>query len=106
MAKMENAVIPVGDIHEEIFRQGEPPSKRVIANIKKADSLTVGQLDKILSELRPCLTIKEVQGGTLAPIEQTLQKIDISGFAVIAISTWARMVEHAETPGQLPANPR
>lgn len=106
MAKMENAMIPVGDIHEEIFRQGEPPSERVIANIKKADSLTVGQLGKILSELRPCLTIKEVQGETLEPIEETLQKIDISGLAVMAVCKWARMVEHAETPGQLPVNPR
>ncbi|MBR4550540.1 MAG: hypothetical protein IKM82_02400 [Oscillospiraceae bacterium] len=98
MAKMEYAVIPVGDIHEEIFRQCEPPSERVIANIKKADSLMVWQLDKILSELRPCLTIKEVQGETLGPIEQTLQKIDISGLAVIAVSTWARMVKHTKTP--------
>lgn len=85
--------IPTGDIHLDIFKDGEPHAK-LLAALKKADQLTVAQLDKILRELRAALTIKEVTGEALLPYEKTLKDIDISCLATFALVTWAKTIQH------------
>lgn len=87
--------IPTGDIHLQVFTRDTPPQNLINA-IKKADSLTVAQLGKILAELRVALTIKEVQGEALRPFEQTLKDIDISCLATFALVEWAKLVKHKE----------
>lgn len=87
--------IPTGDIHLQVFTRDTPPQNMIDA-IKKADSLTVAQLGKILGELRPALILKEVEGEALRPYEQTLRDIDISCLATFALVEWAKLVKSKE----------
>lgn len=87
--------IPTGDIHLQVFTRGTPPQNMIDA-IKKADSLTVAQLGKILGELRPALILKEGEGEALRPYEQTLRDIDISCLATFALVEWAKLVKSKE----------
>lgn len=87
--------IPTGDIHLQVFTRDTPP-QNLLAAIKKADSLTVAQLGKILAELSTALTIKEVKGEALRPFEQTLKDIDISCLATFALVEWAKLVQRTE----------
>jgi len=87
--------IPTGDIHLQVLTRDTPPQNLINA-IKKADSLTVAQLGKILSELSAALTVKEVQGETLRPFEQTLKDIDISCLATFALVEWAKHIQRKE----------
>lgn len=87
--------IPTGDIHLQVLTKDTPPQK-MIAAIKKADSLTVAQLRKILGELSAALTIKEAQGEALQPYEQTLRDIDISCLATFALVEWAKTIQHTK----------
>lgn len=87
--------IPTGDIHLQVYANGTP-SDKLISAIKKADSMTVGQLGKILAELRAVLEIRQIQGETLQPFEETLKDIDISCLATFALVEWAKHAPHTE----------
>ena len=89
--------IPTGDIHlYAVSRPEEAERERAVDLVKKADSLTVGQLCKLLAELKPALIIKEVQGEELQEFQKTLRDIDISALAAFALVEWIKEYKGAK----------
>ena len=85
----------VEDIHITAFTDIEDPAKRDIAtrNIKRVDSMTVGELARTLNYCRAHLIAKEVKGQELTEPEKTIRDIDITALAVIAVLACPKLIK-------------
>ena len=92
--------IPTGDIRLDIFTEGrEAHRDTLVQAIKKAQSLTVEELSKILGELRVALNVKLATGEALDQTEKTLRDIDITALATWALVKWLREYYKPERSG-------
>lgn len=84
----------VEDIHTTAFTNIEEEERRekIITALKKVDSMTVGELARLLNEIRIAYLVKEAEGKEVQPPEQTLRDIDITLLAFYALNVAPRVI--------------
>lgn len=73
----------VEDIHTHLLDIEDPEKReKLLQAIKKVDSMTIGQLAKLLNYARVAYLLKEARGEKLTEPEKTLKDIDITMLAL------------------------
>ena len=83
----------VEDIHTALIDiEEEETREKLTQAIKKIDSMTVGELAKMLNFSRVALLLKEAEGHELTEPEKTIRDIDISLFALVSITGTKKVI--------------
>lgn len=84
------------DIHVTAFTDVEDPEQRdrLVNAIKKVDSMTVGELARVIGYGRVALILKEAKGEELTEQEKTLRDIDITSLALTAVYAPQKVIGH------------
>lgn len=84
--EVEDIHIALADIVDDAQRE------KLIQAVKKVDSMTVGELSKMLSYARVGLILKEVEGEELTEQERTLRDLDITTLALYIVNGTAKAI--------------
>ena len=84
----------VEDIHTTALIGVDDEEKReqIVKNIKKIDSMTIGELARTLNYVRVAYLVKEAEGKEVQPPEQTLRDIDITLLAFYAVKEAPKVI--------------
>lgn len=94
--------MPLGNIREYIFSDKikEDARERAVQQIHDIDKLSFKAISTAFAELQVALTLKEVKGEPLTPLEKTLKDIDLTAFVLLGIRRWLALVTHEPATGQ------
>ena len=70
----------------------EAQREQLIKNIKKIDSMTVGQLAKMCNYARIALRLKEAEGQELTDPERTIRDIDVTMLALTIATHYPKVI--------------
>ena len=98
--KLSKSTDELEAIHITIYEDIKDPAilEKATAIIKKADSMTVGDLERLLSVLRIHLIAKQARGEKLTRVEETLKDIDVTALAFTAMVACSKIPKTFESP--------
>lgn len=99
-SKEDQYFLPRGDFRDAIFNHMKDDEQREkwLALTKKAyEELTLKHIAHMQDELRVALTIKEVKGEELHPIEKTLKDVNLLTLSILLLVEWQKHITHEDT---------
>lgn len=83
----------VEDIHYSIADiEDDTQRERFMDAIKSIDSMTVGEVSKMLGYASVAVRVKQAEGEELTPIEETLRDFDLTLFAMYVVRTATKVI--------------